>query len=466
MAISSQRFKFLDKETNLPVKEFLKLTDNAVYNTVSDVVNSTIQGIKSAEAFLKNIVKSIKNLANMIMKNVKGVIDAIKAQVKKIVDLIAKIKGIPKYVQDIFAKLKETSEEGVKEFVQDVLKVGEAFLCHNLDFLKMFMTGYALNKNVIGGLLTGLMFGWMDRICKGYSKEEQRTASKIKQLEMVVMPTGIELTPSNTFMNFTNTYADYVRANKPIERTAPLPVKDFLTNITQTSTHNPDGSYTLTTLNTDGTTNSSKAVLNEDGTYTLYTTNPDGSVTTTILTSSPIKDISSEIEYALNNLRTSEITSAQKKAYEDAITLLLTILDPNSSTYRVLLGVRGKLATLPLVHPDRRNRNVSYSNISDLVGGLSINIVEVDLSQTNRNLLSDIEKSLFDKVLEFQEAAKNSPEVKTRTHNSGSFSNFNFDEIMPTLSSKEKAYIESLPGTNSAHRVHDMHPTSLVFLGC
>ena len=165
MAIAAVRFKFLDKETNISTKDFSALTDNQVYNSASEAVDSALAGLKEGESVLDSLSSSMSELKDMIESGLSSVSDAVKSALNSAIDAIGKLE-LPTMVKDIFNSLKELDLGGVKDFVSDLLKVGGSFLCNNLDFLKMFMLGFALNGNVIGGLLTALLMSWLDRICK------------------------------------------------------------------------------------------------------------------------------------------------------------------------------------------------------------------------------------------------------------------------------------------------------------
>ena len=221
MAIAAERFKFLDKETNVATKEFTDLIDNQIYNVVTSTVDTALDAIKDAEGLLKKVSDSINELKDMVMSGLTAVTEAIKNALNAAIDAISKLE-LPGIIKDLFKTLKELDLGGVKDFIKELLHVGASFLCNNLDFLKMFMLGYALNGNIIAGLLTALLMSWLDRFCKGFSKEDVDTSSKTEKLEMLIPPKGVEMTPTNTFTNFTETYADFVKANKPIDVSIPL----------------------------------------------------------------------------------------------------------------------------------------------------------------------------------------------------------------------------------------------------
>lgn len=46
MAISAMRFNFLDRETNIGVKDFTQLVDNSVYTGFTDLTSTALEEIQ------------------------------------------------------------------------------------------------------------------------------------------------------------------------------------------------------------------------------------------------------------------------------------------------------------------------------------------------------------------------------------------------------------------------------------
>lgn len=404
MAIAAQRFKFLDKETNLPTIDFTKLTDNAVYSSVNDVVDSAIGEIKEADGLLKKVSSSLKDLQETLMNAGKEVLQSLKEALNSALDAIGNLE-LPKMVKDIFNSLKSLDLGGVKDFVKDLLHVGSVFLCNNLDFLKMFMLGFAINKNIISGLLIGLMLNWLDRYCKGFTPEEMVKSGPLSSIEKMVGPKGVLMETANTFNNFTKGYGSFIKANTPVVPVPALGKAGFLAKITE-----------------------------------------------------------GDIRGGLSNLRGAEISSADKKMYMAGINEQLATTTPGSTEYKNLLEARGGLTTLPLISTERRDQSIQFSNLSDKLGSMAKNIQAVDLDTVNTYSLTDIDKALFDKVKEFKDKAASDPNLLTRTTDSGSFADYDFKSIMPEVTEQEKAHLAGLAQNTTDHRVHDLHPTTEVFL--
>lgn len=170
-----------------------------------------------------------------------------------------------------------------------------------------------------------------------------------------------------------------------------------------------------------------------------------------------------DAETLLTNLRTLEISSSEKKLYLSYIEELLTSHQPGTETYNLLLKVRGDLIKLPLISQERIEKENNYSGLKDAIGSMAINIGSIDLSQINKHVLTEQEKSLLDKLYIFKEETLKSVDIQTRTHESGSFADFDFNKILPVLNEDEKLYIEKLPGLEESHRYINLHPTTEVF---
>lgn len=405
MAISAVRFKFLDQETNLPTIDFTKLTDNAVYNNAKDAVDSAISEIKNSDGLLNKVSSSLKDLQATLMSASKEVLGALKDALNSALDMIDKIE-MPKIVKDIFASLKNLDLGGVKDFVKDLLHVGSTFLCNNLDLMKMFMLGYAINKNIMAGLLAGLMVTWLDRYCKGFTKDEMAKSNPMQSIEKMMQPKGLMMDASNTFKNFTNKYASFVKASNPLKQVQALAKGDFLSAI-------KSGGH---------------------------------------------KD-------AMTNLRSAEISASDRRDYLSSLQSEIAITDPGTPEYKSLLAAKGDLTTLPLISAERRDNAIQFSNLSDNLGSMAQNIQTVDLDSINQYNLSDGDKTLFDKAKEFKSAAAANPDLMCRATDSGSFGDFKFDEILPTPTDDEKtALLASADPETTDHRTNDLHPTSEVFL--
>ena len=475
MAIAAQRFKFLDKETNVATTDFLNLTDNAVYTGVIDTADSAIASLKEGDSLLSKLGESIEDLLETVSKATTAVMRKIKDALNAAIDKLLNTK-IPGFVTKILDSLKALDLAGVKAFFKDLLKVGSVFLCNNLDFLKSFMLGYSLTENILSGLIIGLLLSWLDRYCKGFTKEEVAAATNKGKLGMLFSYDGITLSPGTVLGKFSNMFADLSRYNATKEQlTERLSRNDFIAKALSGDKDSITTNFTTSKISSEEK-KEYIAVLEEE--LTKYEPTTEEYLTLTEVktdvenlkvTGVPDKDdfisqvLSGNGDKMLLNLRILEISSADKKKYTGYIDELLQFYQPGSPEYNMLLKIRGDLIKLPLISIERIEKANNYSNLKDAMGSLTLNLGAVDLSQINRHTLSEAEKSLLDKLNQLKKDSLESVDLQTRDHESGSFSDFNFDNLLPPLSEEELNYVNQLPGLGESHRYNNLHPTTEVF---
>lgn len=400
MAISAQRFNYLDRETNIGVKDFTKLIDNSIYSGFDELQSTAIETLQSNE-LINKVQNSLSDLSDMLTDN--AVADSLKEAMDSAMAAISNME-LPDTVKNIFESLKKLDLQGVKDFLSDALKVGSRFLCNNLDFLKLFMLGYSLNKNILSGLLIALLLSWLDRFCKGFTPEETAKADLLGKLGQVIPNPGTIVTADSAFSQFTNFYSDYLKS------TADLVLVDQISQQDAVS-----------------------GILNGD------------------------------IASVVNNARSSEMSHADRNSLIGLLQSNLTSYSPQSQEYKNILKATGDLKNIPLVTIERRDNNLRYENLSDKFGSYIKNLTKVDLNNSSNMVLTDMQKELYTKMESLKHTAANNQSIQS-TPNDG-FSSFNFEDIIPSVTDSEKtALLANTENTNS-HRVLDLHPTSSVFLG-
>lgn len=345
MAISAQRFKFLDHETNIPIQDFNKIVDNSVYN-INDTIETSISELQNNTEILDTLQNSLKDLTEMITNN--DIANTLKDALDSALDSLSNIE-LPDVVKDIFSSLKELDLDGVKDFFKDILKIGGSFLCNNLDFLKNFLLGISLNPNILAGLLIGLLLSWLDRFCKEFTKEEQSNTSN-KDLIYAMFPTNaIKIDSTSAFSKFTNLYSDFLKASSPLNLSVALNTTEFLNNV-----------------------------------------------------------LSGNISSVINNLRNSEISSLDRDNYINILNTSLSSYSESSPEYRNILKAKGELINLPLISTERIDKNIRYSNLSDQLGSYIKQIPNIAINSNTPFGLSNIEQSLYNKMNELKSIASNS----------------------------------------------------------
>ncbi len=400
MAIAAIRNKFLNLVTSLPTKEFVSFNDNAVYNTVDQMVDSAVMSAQNNEALLNTLQTSVNDLSEMLMNS--DVVDTLKDAMDSAMDTISNME-LPDVVNDIFDSVKKLDTQGTKDFLKDLLHVGSSFLCNNLDFLKNFMLGYALNKNILSGLMIGLLLSWLDRYCKEFTKEEMAKSNNKQSLDMMFPPKGVKVDANNSFDLFSNYYSDHLKASAPLPSVTALSNNDFLTNI-----------------------------------------------------------LGGDIKSSMSNLRGAEISHTDRNSYLSTLNDNLSLYPSSSTEYRNILTAKGDLMKTPLISSERRDKNIRFENLSDQLGSYAKNLTKVDLKPVNYMNLSTIEQGLYTKMTELKATAANSSILQCTPNNS--FSDFDIGSMMPVLSTEETTFLQNRNVESDSHRYNGLHPTSKVFL--
>lgn len=404
MAIAAQRFNFLDKDTNIAISDFTKVTDNSIYNTIDQLPETALGTNKDLEPALVALQGGLADLRSMVENSFNDVSKPLKDALDSAVDTISNM-DLPNAVENIFISLKTLDSNGLKNFLKDMLHIGSTFLCNNLDFLKLFMLGYALNKNILSGLLTALLLSWLDRYCKEFTKEEIAKSNNRDKIDMMFPPKGVNVNSDNAFSLFTNYYSDYLKAKQPYNVPTPLDTNTFINNVV------------------------------------------NGDVTNSVL-----------------NLKNSEITSADRDIYLNSINTNLNNYPVTSPGYNNLLQAKGQLLNTAFINDNRRNNNIKYEFLSDKLGSYSKNLANVEIKPLNLFNVTDLQNSLFNKLTQLKANASNNSNLLTRNNNTGSYADFNFDSVLPPLSQDEKNYVLNNSSETDSHRLYDLHPTSTVLM--
>lgn len=404
MAIAAQRFNFLDKETNVPILDFTKLSDNFVYNTVDQLTKTTLESNKDLEANLETLQKGMSELNSMVENSFNEIGDTLKETLNSAIDTISNME-LPDVAKDIFNSLKELDTSGLKSFLKELLNIGSVFLCNNLDFLKLFMLGFSINGNILSGLLIALLLSWLDRYCKEFTKEEIAKSNNRNKIDMMFPPKGVNVTSDNVFTLFTNYYGDYLKANQPYSLSNALNPNDFIANI-----------------------------------------------------------INGDIDSSILNLKNSEINSTEKNLYLNTIDSNLSNYTVGSQEYNNLLNARGKLLNTAFINNTRRENSIKYEYLSDKFGSFVKNLVNVDIKPLNLINATTIEKNLFNKLIQLKSSASENNNLLIRNNTTGSYKDFDFNSILPSISQEETDYILDNNKETDSHRLYDLHPTSTILL--
>jgi vacuolar-type H+-ATPase subunit H len=404
MAISAERFKFLDKETNAAIKSFIEVTDNAIYNEVDKVTNTVLDAKQEAEKIVSKVGEELESLREELLSNIENneIVQELKSTLDNVVDDILNM-DMPDIVKDMAGELKKLDLPGVKGFFKDALNIGKGFLCNNLDFLKMFSFGFNLSGNILHGLLMGLTFDWLDRFCKAFTPEEILKGSPKDILSSMFPFNGVKLNADNVLGEFTKLYGDFVKNGSPFTTPTALTQGDFIVGV-----------------------------------------------------------LAGDVDNSVNNLKQAEIDSIARKSYLSSIENELTVYTPGSIEHQRLLEARAKLSKAPLINSTRRTKRLQYTNLTSNLGLFAKNLIKLEVKKPAYSL-STLDSGLFDKLLIFKDTISSNSALKA-TDRKG-LSSFDIGPLLPTLNATETTYLENKKESSNSHRLFNLHPTSVTLAG-
>lgn len=404
MSISAQRFKYLDKETNIPIKDFTSLNDNSVYSLTDSIIESNLALTSNSDTTLNALQGSLKDLDKISIDDIPNVSEMVNSVVKSL-----KGMNLPSMSTDILDSISSLNESGMNSFFKDILKIGSKLLCNNREFLKMFMAGYSLNKNVGQGLLFGLLFALLDQFCTQMSNNEIKKSSKLDILNSMFPYKGMNLNNGNVLGLFKGYYSDHLKSQQPLTLQSNLDSTALITSIVNATTN-------------------------------------------------------TEVRTMIANLSNYELTNQDKDIIYTKINAELLLHLPSTGQYQRLLYAKGELNKVSLVSSERRTRSVRYGNLNDRLGSMMSGIGNIDFSSSSFFNLTGSDAALSTALRTFQQTSNTSNVSRIRSTNSGSFNNVNFSSILPPLDpSLTNELITSSIETDS-HRLYDIHPTAEVFL--
>ena len=402
MLTPTQRFNFLDNETNVPVSDLSSVYDNTVYN--SPDLQSDVSSTISSEniSVLKMLQKNINDLSKYKFDP-----NLIQKYVNEALSYLFGLK-LPNMIKDILNNIQSLLPEQLVDFVKDVFGVGKALLCTNLDFLKMFNVSIKINKNILAGLLLAMFRKWLNNICApDLSKQVKRNYTNRDLIESQI-PYRPDLNPDNVFEDFKSSYSDFLKSKEDIGLN-PVP--------------------------------NSTDIINSTIDKPLDT-----------------------IKENMNDLLNCEMTPSEKKAILGDIDNKLNTTDRLSINFTNLLYVRGRVNNMNQLSPMRMIQNKTFKYLNDRIGRLVKSLPDVDLSLAKVFNMSDIDKALHLKMTTLQANLKVNNTLANRSYKTASFNNVNFNNILPTLTPEESNYLKYSYKETNSHRWNDLHPTTLVHI--
>jgi len=373
------------------------------FNKLDDnsVHNYVDEVIDSAFTDIKEKEELINNLNNFIGNVSNEITKSIDEVANTVLDEINNT-NIPSFVKDVFDLVKNVNLDGVESSLKDLISFGRKLLC---DGINIKLPNLGIDIDLFLGLVIDLALKKIDLCRDDFTTEEVRTMNPVNKIEEFINPKGLVVTEDNVFDNFTQVYSSFLKSESPIQLTQPPGINDFLNNV-----------------------------------------------------------ISGNIGVSIKILRNSEISFSMKQDYLSSINNKLSEYASDSIEYKNLLSARGELIKLPLISEERRNKNIQFENLSDKIGTMAKNIKEVSLTSVDIFNMSKLEKDIFNKIKDFKNNSMIDLDLNTRSNNTGSFRDYDFTRLMPEISDEEKEYLLNLNYKDTSHRIHDIHPTTEVFL--
>ncbi len=407
MAISAQRLKVLDLETNIPVLDFTKLTNNnEVFGLVDDLNAFVPDAMSKLNGLMDKLTNGIKGLEASLKNAVKGLVDKIKGLVSSIIDMIPKL-GLPSFIKDIFNLIMSMDKMGVSNFLKDALNVGSMSLCNNRDFLGVAGGAALLSNDILSGVLIALVISWVDRKCKNLSKEEQASMSSKEIVETIVPYAGETVTQNTMFptgVGLFKSYTDYMTA---LSGTIPtqLTTAEFMTEV-----------------------------------------------------------LAGNVDQVIYNLAVNELSYSEKQTYVQAVSSAIFNATYGTPEYDRLNDAWSKLQTLSPISPTRKTANVAFSNVTDTIGRNLRNLIKAYNSFSIPKIgLSAVELGLLAKIEQLIGSAKYSYDFMGRDSSSGSYLTFDFSTIFPPLTSEELIYLGFVKPDPSVYKFNNISPTTEVY---
>lgn len=406
MSISATRHKFLDLETSLGTLDLREIVNSDVYTGEVDKLSESISSaFDTGSDLLDKFSDKLNNLESTITEITAGAAKMVSKAIDSVLDTLNSIE-MPGFVKDAMAMLKGLNLDGVKSFLKTVTRIGSAFLCNNLDLLKNFMLGYSLSRNILAGLMLGLLLSWADQFCKGYSQAETFATDNRGLSNMLVKYAGVSVSPTNIVSKFGSALSGYFG-----DKAGPV----------------------------------------------LQTAMSVSSFTDAVVSGQPLGPL-------LVNLTESELTVNQRTGFLSDLSSTLGNFAAGSKEQLSLLSARAGITEMLPISQARRTHVASNSGSVDALGSLSKNLLEIDLDKINVYSLSESEKETYGHLVSYKSALMTDTDIKSRDHTQGSFQGYDFESKLPIFTPGQVTGFTGLPKLDESHRYNGIHPTTEVFI--
>ena len=166
-----------------------------------------------------------------------------------------------------------------------------------------------------------------------------------------------------------------------------------------------------------------------------------------------------------NNISLNEVDTSKKNEIISSLVNDLGNYTPGSDEYNNLLIAKARVSSIPYVSEERKLQNIRFSDLNNKIGNFlkvlpSIELPIPDVSEVDGEPV--ILDSIVVKLTDLQRSVVSNPQIMSTPVDG--FSNFNFDNILPTLTEEEYSNIDQLNLVTDSHRYRNFSVTTEFFL--
>jgi hypothetical protein len=199
MAVSSQRFRFLDGETKVKQQSFGTLSNGAApssSNSSSSGISESNKNKSALEALQENSI--FKKTDKSTLTRVNNSVDETFGKMDKL--------NMPPLIKKAYDKAGKVKVEALRDRLKEVIKV-------KYEKLKS-KTSVACDDLKDNDLSDNIYYGLIGRTAKNLAKQNCDLSAKDKALHLLLKPKELDVTTENVFKFFINYYSDYLKYKK------------------------------------------------------------------------------------------------------------------------------------------------------------------------------------------------------------------------------------------------------------
>ena len=210
MALSAQRFNFLDQETNVPVFDFTKLKDSAVYNVPTP---NDISGFfdKIAKSIVEDISALFKDPGSLLGSGIRGVSDILNALTKAtenfmgLLDSTSNLGFLLKAISSLTGGLSSI----LYTMIQNPIINRLAYLVNS--YCKSYNRDFNVNIDILALLAALFSRGFLNSHCKIMAKKMKQNPANILSYTPIQ---GKTTTSPTAYTDFKSQLNSYISSNE------------------------------------------------------------------------------------------------------------------------------------------------------------------------------------------------------------------------------------------------------------